>query len=46
MGDKSPRSKHRDEKQKSARKATAGAAARTKQEAQGRPPVGGPKPKR
>ena len=46
MGDKSPRSKQRDEKQKSARKATAGTAARDKQAAQGRAPVGGAKPAR
>lgn len=43
MGDKSPKSKQRDQKQKSAHKASEGAAARRKQDAQSRAPAGGPK---
>ena len=43
MGDKSPKSKQRDQKQKSTHKATEGAAAQRKQAGQSRAPVGGSK---
>jgi len=46
MGDKSPKSKLRDQKQKDIAKATGAAAAKSKQDAQSHAPVPGAKGKR
>jgi hypothetical protein len=45
MGDRSPRSKQRDQQQKNASKATDAAAAKSKQAAQSRAPVSNQKGK-
>ena len=46
MGDKSPKSKQRDQRQKDAAKASDAAVAKAKQDAQSRAPVPGQKGKR
>lgn len=46
MGDKSPKSKQRDQQQKNAAKATGAAAAKSKQDAQSRAPLPNAKGKR
>ena len=45
MGDRSPKSKRRDDQQKHAAKASDAAAAKAKQDGQSRPPVPGQKGK-
>jgi hypothetical protein len=46
MGDRSPKSKQRDRRQKDAAKANEAAAARSKQDAQSRAPLSNPKAKK